>query len=206
VTAHRALALVMLLSLTSGCSLAGRTVGRYVDDKLVKGAVKRRLASEGLGQPGSVRIDTFDGIVYLSGSVQTAEQKSDAEIAAWRVGGVEQVVNDLVVTTAPAVSALPDFGARDSLTERLPGVARVDPGLPGGPALAYDARGRVVASIYTVAWRDLIDAGLSTLSATGRPIDHVSTYALNERPDLPGPHYAVVLWHVSEVEDAAALR
>jgi hypothetical protein len=205
VTAHRALALLMLLSLTSGCSLAGRSFGRYVDDKLVKGAVKRRLASEGLAQPSTVRIDTFDGVVYLSGSVETAEQKSDAEVAAWRVGGVEQVVNDLVVTTAPAVSAPPDFDARDALTERLPGVARVDPGVRGGPALAYDARGRLVASIYTVAWRDLIDAGLSTLAATGRPIDHVSTYALSERADMPGPHYAVVLWHVSTV-DAAAMR
>ena len=67
------------------------------------------------------------------------------------------------------------------------------------------ARGRVVASVYTVAWRDLIDSGLTTLPPAGRPIDHVSMYALAERSDFPGVHYAVVLWHVSERE-AAALR
>ena len=204
--APRALALAMVLLMTGGCSLAGRSLGGYVDDKLVKGAVKRRLATERVGPAGGVRVDTFGGTVYLTGAVATAGQKSDAEIAAWNVSGVQQVVNDLVVARPPAaVSALPNFHVGHPLTERLPGVVRVDPGRPGGPNLAYDAGGRVVASIYTVDWRDLIDSGLTTLPPAGRPIDHVSMYALVERPDAPGVHYAVVLWHVSERE-AAALR
>ena len=204
--APRALALAMALLLAGGCSLAGRSLGGYVDDKLVKGAVKRRLATERVGPAGGVRVDTFGGTVYLTGAVATAEQKSDAEIAAWNVNGVQQVVNDLVVVNPPAaVSALPKFHVGHPLTKRLPGVVRVDPGRPGGPDLAYDAGGRVVASIYTVDWRDLIDSGLTTLPPAGRPIDHVSMYALVERPDAPGVHYAVVLWHVSERE-AAALR
>jgi hypothetical protein len=84
-------------------------------------------------------------------------------------------------------------------------VARVEPGGRGGPDLAYDHSGRVVASVYTIGWRELIDGDLATLPSTGRPIDHVSTYALPESADLPGPAYAIVLWHVSE-RDAAALR
>ena len=60
-------------------------------------------------------------------------------------------------------------------------------------------------SVYTIGWRQLIDAGLETLPSTGRPVDHVSTYALLDRPDQPGPVYVIVLWHVSE-SDAAALR
>ena len=204
--APRALALAMVLLLAGGCSLAGRSLGGYVDDKLVKGAVKRRLVSERVGPAGGVRVDTFGGTVYLTGAVASAEQKSNAEIAAWNVEGVQQVVNDLVVDHPPAaVSALPKFQPGHPLTKRLRGVARVDPGRPGGPDLAYDAGGRVVASIYTVEWRDLIDSGLTTLPPAGRAIDHVSMYALAERPDFPGIHYAVVLWHVSEGE-AAALR
>lgn len=193
----------MVLLLAGGCSLAGRSLGGYVDDKLVKGAVKR-LASERVGTAGGVWVDTFGSTVYLTGAVGTAKQKSDAEIAAWNVNGVQQVVNDLVVVHPPdAVSALPNSHMGHPLAERLPGVARVDPGPPGGPGLAYAAGGRVVASIYTVAWRDLIDSGLTTLPPAGRPIDHVSMYALAERPDFPGVHYAVVLWHVSERETAA---
>ena len=39
----------------------------------------------------------------------------------------------------------------------------------------------------------------------GRPVDHVSTYALPESPDMPGPTYAIVISHVSE-RDAAVPR
>jgi len=60
-----------------------------------------------------------------------------------------------------------------------------------------------VASIYTIDWRDVVEAGLTTLAPVGRPISRVSTFALPGRPDQPGPHYGLVLWHVSE---AAALR
>jgi hypothetical protein len=205
VSARVALALAMLLPLAGGCSLAGRSLGGYVDDHVVKHAVKRRLNVDHAGLAGAVKIDTFGGTVYLSGAVDTAREKSDAEIAAWQVEGVQQVVNDLVVQQAQAApSALPRFHP-DVLSRRIPGIKRVDPGPSGGPGLAYDGNGRVVASVYTIGWKDLIDSGLTTLRPTGRPIDHVSLYALVERPDFPGVHYAVVLWHVSERE-AAALR
>ena len=197
---------MLLMLLACGCRMAGRSLGGYVDDELTKSGVKRRLASERPGEPG-VKVDTFGGTVYLSGTVDTAVEKSDAEIVAWQVDGVRQVVNDLVVAdqSPVAVSAMPDIRLRHPLTERLPGVERVEPGSPGGPELAYDHRGRVVASIYTITWRELIESGLATLRSPGRPVDHVATYALPERPDLPGPAYAIVLWHVSE-QDAAALR
>jgi len=206
VSARAALALVLLLPLTGGCSLAGRSLGGYVDDHVVKHAVKRRLNVDHVGVAGGVKVDTFEGTVYLSGAVDTPTEKSDAEIAAWQVEGVQQVVNDLVARQAQAApSALPRFHTGDVLSRRIPGIRRVDPGPPGGPGLAYDGNGRVVASVYTIGWKDLIDAGLTTLPPTGWPIDHVSLYALVERPDFPGVHYAVVLWHVSERE-AAALR
>jgi BON domain-containing protein len=205
VLARRALTLALLILTVSGCALAGRSLGGYVDDRLMASGVKRRLASEHHGAPG-VKVDTFGGTVYLSGTVDTPEEKSDAEIVAWRVEGVQQVVNDLVVSRPPvAVTALPDFRLRHPLTERLPGVDRVELGRPGGPDLAYDHAGRIVASIYIIAWRELIDSGLATLPPTGRAIDHISTYALSEGPDVPGPHYAIVVWHVSE-QDAASRR
>jgi BON domain len=149
-----------------------------VDHKLVKGAVKLRLAREAVGRAGSVKVDTFGGTVYLSGAVDTAHQKSDAEVAAWRVGGGRQVVNDIIV-------------------------------VPGPAAAARTCRTTTPAA----CWRASTRSGGATSSArarrrcppTGRSIDHVSTYPLPERPDAPGPHYALVLWHVSEAE-VAALR
>jgi hypothetical protein len=204
--ARRTLALALALLVCGGCALAGRSLGGYVDDKLVKRAVKRHLADTGLGRRSGVTIDTFGGTVYLSGEVETDAQKSDAEIAAWQVEGVGQVVNDLVVRRgdeSPAAALGPQLA--HPLREWLPGVARVDPGPPGGPDLAHDAQGRLLATVYVVSARDLVDRDAATLRAAGRPIDHVSVFALVGRPELPVPHYAVVLWHVSEPE-AAALR
>lgn len=201
--ARRALTLALLLTLSGGCSLAGRTFGAYVDDALVKVAVKRRLAGEGVSRREGVSVDTFGGTVYLTGIVETEMQKSDAEIAAWQVSGVEQVVNDLVVRgEGGAASALPAAVALHPLRERLPGVTRVETGRPGGPDLAYEAQGRVIATVYTLSARDLIDRGIQTLRGEGGPVDHVDIFPLLGRP---APHYAVVLWHVSERE-VAALR
>jgi hypothetical protein len=204
--ARRALALALALLVSGGCSLAGRTLGGYVDDKRVKSAVKRRLADTSLGRDSGVRIDTFGGTVYLTGQVETEAQKSDAEVTAWQVAGVGQVVNDLVVRRggelpSAALAARPPHPLR----EWLPGVARLEPGRPGGPDLAYDAQGRLIATVYVLSARDLVDRDLETLRGEGRPIDHVSVFALVGRRELPAPHYAVVLWHVSEPE-AAALR
>ena len=201
---RRALALVLALIVSGGCSLAGRSLGGYIDDKLVKGAVKRRLAGADMERSG-VTIDTFSGTVYLTGTVETEIDKSNAEIAAWQVEGVGQVVNDLVVRrTGEALSASPALPAMHPLRERLRGVARVE-GRPGRPDLAYDARGGLVATVYVLSARDIVDRDIAALRAEGRSIDHVTVFPLLTRPELPAPHFAVVLWHVSELE-AAALR
>jgi hypothetical protein len=202
----RALALTTVLLVAGGCSLAGRSLNEYVDDALVKGSVKRRLADGGISARDGVRVDTFEGTVYLTGAVEAEVQKSDAEIAAWQVEGVEQVVNDLVVRGAgEAPSASLSALTVHPLRERLPGVIRVEPGRPGGPDLAYDAQGHVIATVYVVSSRELLDRDVETLRAEGRRIDHVVIFPLVGRAEVPVPHYAIVLWHVSEPE-AARLR
>jgi len=131
----RAVALVLLVAASTGCSLAGRTLGTYVDDQTVTAAVKMGLARKEPRTVTRVNVDTFEGTVYLTGEVASAIQKSDAEIAAWKVEGVTQVVNDLTVhgerTGAPAVSASPPLPA-SSLLGRIPGIARMDPPLADG--------------------------------------------------------------------------
>lgn len=199
IAAHLTAALAVIL-LVSGCALAGRTFGGYVDDTSITGGVKMRMASVHLSHLRRVNVDVYGGVVYLTGLVKTPEEKSDAEIAAWRTDGVEQVVNDIVVRERPveAVSALPDMRPRHPLMERFSWIDHVEPGGPGGPDLAYDAEGHVAATIYTVATRALINAGVATLPAGGRPVDHVSLYPVPVREDLPEPLLTVVLWHVPE--------
>ena len=191
---------VGLALLLSGCALAGRTFGRYVDDKTLTGSVKMSLAALHVSHLKRVNVDVYDGTVYLSGIVNTPVEKSDAEIAAWRAEGTEQVVNDLVVRDSPrdAVSALPDLRPRHPLLERYTWLARVESRTPGGPELAYDGEGRLVATVYTVSSRVLLNTGIATLPADGRPVDRVSIYPIAVREDVPEPLYAIVLWHVPE--------
>ena len=193
-------AVLTLALLLSGCALAGRTFGRYVDDKTVTGGVKMRLASAHLSHLKRVNVDVYEGVVYLTGAVNTALEKSDAEIAAWEATGVEQVINDVVVRerASDAISALPDLRPRHPVMERFAWVTRLESTAPGGPDLAYDAAGLLVATIYTVSARGLVDTGVATLPAGGRPVDRVSIYAIPSRTDLPEPLYSVVLWHVAD--------
>jgi hypothetical protein len=200
---------VVLLSLlcvvfASGCSLAGRTFGVYVDDAAVTGAVKLRLAAQQPATVARINVDTYEGIVYLSGTAESEEQKSYAEIAARRVEGVQQVVNDLQVRGGAGPAASPAMNGH-GLIERVPGIARLDAALPGTPGAAYDRAGRLVATVYTVSMRELAQDGFQNMRTTGRPIDHVSIFPIASAGDRPDPEYHLVLWHVSASE-AAALR
>ena len=127
IAAHGTAVLALAL-LLSGCALAGRTFGRYVDDKTVTGGVKMRLAAAHLSHLKRVNVDVYEGVVYLTGTVETALEKSDAEIAAWEATGVDQVVNDVVVRdrerTGDAISALPDLRLRDPTRGLAGGFAR----------------------------------------------------------------------------------
>lgn len=188
----------------SGCSLAGRTFGRYVDDKALTGAVKLKLAAQQPATVARINVDTYEGVVYLSGMAQSEEQKSYAEIAARRVEGVLQVVNDLRVRDAAPPAASPAL-IDHVLLPRVPGIARLDAALPGAPCAAYDAAGRLVATVYTVSMRELAQEGVAGMRATGRPIDHVSIFPIASAAGRPEAQYYVVLWHVRAPE-AAALR
>ncbi|HUF91915.1 MAG TPA: BON domain-containing protein [Candidatus Limnocylindria bacterium] len=197
------LALVCVLA-ASGCSLAGRTFGRYVDDQAITAAVKIRLAAKQPSTVARINVDTYDGVVYLSGRSESEEQKATAESAARRVDGVAQVVNDLRVPGEPMTAASPRMDDH-ALLEQVPGIARIDGGLPGAPAAAYDGSGRLVATIYTVTMRELAQQGFNGMRPTAQPIDHVAIFPVAIAADRPEPEYHVVLWHVSATE-AAALR
>ena len=198
----------LIVSMLAGCSLAGRTIGTFVDDKTLTAAVKLHIAGQHPSAIKRVNVDVFEGTVYLSGFVERAIEKSDAEIAARRTEGVKQVVNDLVVRgDDEAVAAAPAPPPRRApVRAAIPGVTRVAPAWPGGPDHAFDKDGRVVATLYTLSAQDLAEADIRNLPTDGRLIDHVSVYALVNRGVVPGPRYAVVLWHVNEAAAAALLR
>jgi BON domain len=202
---HGLLAVLLSALLFGGCSLAGRTFGTYVDDKVISGSVRRGITTGHWRALRGVTVDTYEGTVYLSGEVDTAAQKADAENAAWRVDGVEQVINDLSVRTDAAVSASPRTTQASQLHERIPGLRRIDPAPPGGPALAYDAAGTIVATIFVRSLRDVSLNGFDEFGPTVQPINHVSLYPVAPAAGQPEALVTIVLWHISPAA-AAALR
>ena len=192
--------------LLSGCSLAGRTFGGYVDDKLISTSVRRGIAGGHWRAVRGVNVDTYERTVYLSGEVDTAAQKAEAEAAAWRVEGVEQVVNDLSVRSdGVAVSASPRTTEASLLQERIPGLRRIDPAPLGGPALAYDSAGTLVATIFVRPLRDISVNGFDEVGPTVQPINHISLYPVPAAAGQPEALMTIVLWHISP-SAAAALK
>jgi hyperosmotically inducible protein len=96
---RRHFAAVALLAVAlSGCqAMTGRTAGQNVDDARISTAVQATLTSDKASNFARIDVDTTNGVVYLNGTVQSAEQKARAEQLAGRVDGVKKVVNNLQV-------------------------------------------------------------------------------------------------------------
>ncbi|MDP2601492.1 MAG: BON domain-containing protein [Deltaproteobacteria bacterium] len=67
--------LALLFFMTSCQAMTGQTMGENIDDSYITGAVKTQLASDKLVSLTRVEVETTNGIVYLTGQVQTAEQR-----------------------------------------------------------------------------------------------------------------------------------
>jgi hyperosmotically inducible protein len=77
---------------------SNRTVGAVVDDSVIAAKVKAQLADDaGLGTANAVNVAVNDGVVQLSGFVDSEDEKSRAETVASSVTGVAEVRNDIDV-------------------------------------------------------------------------------------------------------------
>ena len=92
-----ALVLVVLFFMTGCQAMTGATLGENVDDGNITTSVKTTLASDKLVTLTRVGVETNNGIVYLTGEVETAEQRSRIGSLASEVKGVQKVVNNLQV-------------------------------------------------------------------------------------------------------------
>jgi osmotically-inducible protein OsmY len=90
-------ALVVLFFMTGCQAMTGETMGQNIDDGTLTSYVKTKLASEKINSLTRVGVETNNAVVYLTGEVETSEQKSRSGALAFEVKGVRQVVNNLQV-------------------------------------------------------------------------------------------------------------
>ena len=98
-------ALVFVISAASACqTLTGRSTGQFYDDKKLTTTVKAHLVKDKAVNLTRVSVNTTNGVVHLSGVVDTVDDKARADQLASQVSGVKQVQNDLQVRGTPAAS------------------------------------------------------------------------------------------------------
>jgi hyperosmotically inducible protein len=71
-----------------------------MNDASITAAVQTKLTTDRMANFTRVDVDTEQGIVQLSGVVQTSEQRAQAEELTKQVNGVKRVHNNLQVRTA----------------------------------------------------------------------------------------------------------
>lgn len=92
-------AIAASLVILSGCAVTRgqETVGAYVDDATITTKVKTRFVDNKNVDAASIKVETLNGTVLLSGFAKNATEKSTAETIARDTSGVRSVRNEIAV-------------------------------------------------------------------------------------------------------------
>src|SRR3954468_858037 len=88
-----------LAQLQSGCSATPtrQSTGEYIDDAAITAKVKAALVKDPVVKAVDVKVDTFKGVVQLSGFVDNNDQRAQAERVTASTAGVMSVKNNIAL-------------------------------------------------------------------------------------------------------------
>jgi osmotically-inducible protein OsmY len=88
-----------MLATFLGCAATPKheSTGQYVDDSVITTKVKTAIFDEATLKTFQINVKTYQGVVQLSGFVDSAQSVIKAGEVARRVEDVKKVENDLVV-------------------------------------------------------------------------------------------------------------
>ena len=88
---------LVALVLAAGCASTRtqESVGEYVDDSTITAKVKTAIFNEPNLKATEINVETFKGVVQLSGFVSSSSDQAKAVEVARNVGGVKAVRNDM---------------------------------------------------------------------------------------------------------------
>jgi len=97
----RALPILAIITFAtlSGCASTAKTegTGEYIDDTVITAKVKTAIFEQPDLKSAEINVETFKGVVQLSGFVRSQANINAAVAAAKRVKGVTSVKNDMLV-------------------------------------------------------------------------------------------------------------
>jgi osmotically-inducible protein OsmY len=99
---HRILKLLVSIGLITtflGCAATQKheSTGQYVDDSVITTKAKAAIFDEATLKMFQINVQTFKGVVQLSGFVDSAQSVKKAGEVVSIVEGVKKVENDLIV-------------------------------------------------------------------------------------------------------------
>ena len=97
---HLAATLTMIVIATaSGCAVTRgqESVGAYVDDAAITTSLKARFVENKDVDASSIKVETLNGTVMLSGFAKNTLEKTTAEQIAMKVSGVKNVKNEISI-------------------------------------------------------------------------------------------------------------
>jgi osmotically-inducible protein OsmY len=88
-----------LITTFFGCAATQKheSTGQYLDDSVITTKVKAAILGEKTLKSLQITVETFKGVVQLSGFVDSAQSATKAGEVAKQVSGVTEVKNDLIV-------------------------------------------------------------------------------------------------------------
>ena len=91
------LAGIVFVTMALGCASTSKQEGsgEYVDDTVITGKVKAAIFNEPTLKSAEINVETFKGVVQLSGFVSSQANENTAVAVARNVGGVKSVKNDM---------------------------------------------------------------------------------------------------------------
>jgi len=89
--------MVFALIAVVGCSSTSKkeSAGEYVDDTVITTRVKAAIVNEPTLKVSEINVETFKGVVQLTGFVSSQSDVNTAVRVASGVGGVKSVKNDM---------------------------------------------------------------------------------------------------------------
>jgi osmotically-inducible protein OsmY len=93
------LVLLMLIATFTACASTRthESTGEYVDDSVITTKVKAKFANDDFFKSFQISVETYKGIVQLSGFVNSQQAVNKAGEIVRTVQGVKSVKNDLIV-------------------------------------------------------------------------------------------------------------
>jgi osmotically-inducible protein OsmY len=88
---------ILFVAMALGCASTAKQegTGEYVDDTVVTSKVKAAIFNEPTLKSAEINVETFKGVVQLSGFVSSQANETLAVQVARNVGGVKSVKNDM---------------------------------------------------------------------------------------------------------------